>query len=97
MKLNVNSVAALKRIPPGTRLRVVSCLTGPCDAPRVFDRAQSNAVVMKTPEGRNSWLYLTKGLKVEPTERGFRVVDPDCDGCGHVGHVEYVFDEEVSP
>jgi hypothetical protein len=53
-------LADLKRIPVGTKLRLVHCLMGPCDKPREVLKVQTNAVVMLTPEGKHSWLTLPK-------------------------------------
>ena len=68
-------LADLKRIPVGTKLRLVHCLMGPCDKPREVLKVQTNAVVMLTPEGKHSWLTLPKASDFRDDEDGFSILE----------------------
>ena len=76
----IDSVAALKRIPPGTKLRLVRSLRGPENSGRIFHQARSADVTFqiedpsKTTHGQLSSLTL-KGSKVEPRSNGFTVLN----------------------
>ncbi len=92
----VDSVAALKRIPPGTPLRLVRNMGGPTNSRRIFHQARSADVVLRVDDpsygarnGELSYLGL-KGAKVEPRPNGFAVFDD-----GELT-TEYVFDDEAS-
>ncbi|MFS8065297.1 MAG: SNF2-related protein [Byssovorax sp.] len=86
----VDSIAALKRIPPGTKLRLVRSLRGPENSGRIFHQARSAEVVFLVDDptikthGVLSSLRL-KGSTIEPRSNGFAVLD---DG---VLMAEYVF------
>ena len=96
----IDSVAALKRIPVGTRLNLVASLRGP-QAPsgRVLKKSRSADVVFTVDDpghpnhGKETYLNLT-GVRVQPTENGFRVVGkfPEAPTAA-----EYVFAEAASP
>jgi len=72
--MNITSLAALKRIPVGTRLRLIDSLIGPCDKPRTVKQVRSADIIMLTPEGTDSYLTL-KGVRLSPTENGFRLFE----------------------
>jgi hypothetical protein len=73
--MKIRTLAELKRIPVGTRLRLVRTLMGPTDKPRVVAKVQANAIAFRTEDDRLSWLNLPKAKDFEPTEHGFRVWD----------------------
>jgi hypothetical protein len=77
--LTIDSKAALKRIPVGTKLRLVCCLMGPCDRLRTVKAVRSNDLVMDTEKG-DSYLTLNKGDRCTPTEKGFRITNPEVKG-----------------
>ncbi len=90
--LTVNTKAAIKRLPIGTRLYLVNTLVGPTRRLQEVAKVQSNAVaftVLDGPKaGKLSWLYLDgEGQTVEATEKGFRVMEE-----GHLA-AEYEFPE----
>ena len=74
MNMKITSIAELKRIPVGTRLRLVNSLIGPCDKPRTVKKVRSADIIMWTPEGTDSYLTL-KGVSLSPTENGFRLFE----------------------
>jgi hypothetical protein len=79
----IDSVAAIKRIPVGTKLQIVNCLIGPPKRPefRTIMKIRSKDIVMRidTPEnalfGQSSYLPLPTGTKVESRENGFAVLE----------------------
>ena len=79
--MKVSSVADVRRIPVGTKLRVVRTLMGPC-APsgRIVKQARSRDVVLTIDDpghkycGQDSYLTFPAGTKVEPRDRGFAVI-----------------------
>jgi len=92
----VNRLADLKRLPIGTRLRVVESLLGPVEQGRqgrCLEKVKSNALGFST-ERRGydswelSWLQLPKASDFEATEDGFIVRE---DGAVAA---RYVFDIE---
>lgn len=78
----IKSAADVKRIPVGTKLRLIRSLLGPCDTGRIVAQVRSTQVVMQIDDpssknhGQESFLSL-KGVKVEPRDNGFAVL---CDG-----------------
>lgn len=79
--VSVKTKAALKRLPIGTKMELISNLFGPCEPqPRAIKRFQSNAIVfdvIKDGECKESYLYLDDpGYKLVPTENGFKMVGP---------------------
>ena len=70
---NINSVAAVKRLPIGTKLRLVNSLMGPCDRARTLKEVRSKDLVFITEKATLSYLFLT-GCRVVATETGFRLV-----------------------
>ena len=96
MNPKIDTVAALKRLPIGTKLKIIRSLMGPNPpSGRIVSRVQSNALVLKVDDpasknnGNESYLWLPSGTKVRPTEGGFQVLEPEK---GEVG-AEYVFAE----
>ena len=69
----LNTIAAIKRLPVGTKLRLINCLMGPTDQPREAVKVRSKDLVFKTEKGSLSYASLS-GVKVEATEKGFRLV-----------------------
>lgn len=103
--MKLKTLADLKRIPIGTKLRIVRCLIGPV-APekqaRTVAKVQSNAIAFQRPDKAElSWLTFPKASEFEPTENGFRVLERDPEGKGETDRVvvaaEYVFGPEVAP
>ncbi len=81
--MKITSVAALRRIPIGTRLWLVRCLMGPqAPSERIVKLTRSRDVVLTIADpshkscGESSYLTL-EGCKVEPTDDGFRVLEDD--------------------
>lgn len=91
--MKINSIAAIKRIPIGTKLIVIHSLLGPCSSGRIVKKIRSKDVVMTINDpghknnGQDSYLTLND-VRVENTGRGFRLINKD-DGetC-----VEYMFE-----
>lgn len=84
--MKIESKAAIKRLPIGTRLVLVNSLMGQCYIPRVIHEVKSNQILMKLDDGRISHLYLDQtGEKVEATESGFRILTDE----GRIA-VEYI-------
>ena len=71
--MNIRTLADLKRIPVGTRLRLVHSLLGPIDKARVVEKVQTNAIAFRTEDNRVSWLHLPKAKNFEATTNGFRI------------------------
>lgn len=93
----VDSVAAIRRLPIGTRLYLVASLMGP-QAPvaRVIKEVRSRDVLVTIADpahaknGSVSYMHLTN-IRVEATEGGFRLFEKGSDRlCS-----EYLF--EVAP
>jgi hypothetical protein len=71
-------LADLKRIPVGTRLRVVRSLMGPCDKLRVVHAVKSNAIQFTgdgIKPGEVSWLYFPKASEFRDDGDGFTVLE----------------------
>jgi hypothetical protein len=83
----ISTIAALKRLPVGTRLRLVNCLMGPTNKPRVIKQVRSRDILMDTPEGQVSYLTLG-GVTIEATENGFKLFEKE----KHELCAEYVFE-----
>lgn len=73
----ISRAAFLRAIPPGTKLTATHSALGPTNAHRTVEKHQSNAVVMKTPEGSLSYLHFQKGETYLQTEDGFKVCVPE--------------------
>jgi hypothetical protein len=76
----VQSLADLKRLPIGTKLRLVHSLLGPVPEEwqgRRVSRIQSNALVVEITSGPKagvlSWLYFPKAKDLHETPNGFEV------------------------
>lgn len=72
------SIAAIKRLPVGTKLTLVNSLMGPCRKTRTVHRHQSNALTF-TGEGieSESYLHFNTGDKVKETTKGFQILDAE--------------------
>ena len=72
------SVSEVKKLPIGTKLRLVRCLVGEV-SPEKQDREvvgrKSWGLEMKKPDGTVSELRFCKGDRVQRTDDGFRVVN----------------------
>jgi len=93
--MRVNCLADLKRLPIGTKLRLVECLMGPVPEEkqgRILAKVQSNAVAFLTPkdnyQGHLSWLHLPPAKQFVATSDGFTVLEDT----GEVA-ARYVFDD----
>jgi hypothetical protein len=71
----INTKAAIKRIPAGTKMALINSLLGPCNLPRTVIRATSNALILGQDDknDRESWLYLDRPMEVNATPNGFRL------------------------
>lgn len=89
----IDSVAAIRRLPIGTKLRVTRCLLGKCDAKRTIIGVQSKSITLRVDDedsknfGQTSWLTFPTGTKVHPLLNGFAVLVD-----GKVA-AEYVFED----
>jgi len=91
----IDSVAALKRIPVGTKLQLVATVFGPCrPTGRIVKQIRTKDIVMTIDDatnknnGADSYLAFPAGTKVTPTDKGFAVDDGD----GHAVIYEFVAD-----
>jgi hypothetical protein len=97
--MRIKTLADLKRIPIGTRLRLVKSLMGPTSKLRIVAKVQSNSIAFDGDDikpGHHSWLNLPKAADFEPTSNGFRIYDTwDPGGPGERREIgaEYVFEE----
>ncbi|MEP7123119.1 MAG: SNF2-related protein, partial [Byssovorax sp.] len=95
--LLIDSMAALKRLPIGTRLRLVRNQQGPMDAPRVLVEVKSRSIGLRISDpsdkrhGQVSWYTFEPGFQVEARPHGFAILQN-----GRV-HVEYRFEAAVHP
>ncbi|MEP7122512.1 MAG: SNF2-related protein [Byssovorax sp.] len=93
----LDSMAALMRLPVGTRLRLIRNQQGPMDAPRVLVEVKSRSIGLRISDpsdkrhGQVSWYTFEPGFKVEPRPNGFAILQN-----GEV-HVEYRFEAAVHP
>lgn len=91
---HVNSKAALKRLPIGTRLRLVHSLIGPCNQGKEVFEVKSNCVIMRNTDGPKagnlSHLYLDGVSVVRATTKGFALWD--IDGDREILAAEYEFE-----
>lgn len=79
-KIGGMKLADLKRIPVGTKLRLVHCLLGPCDKQRTVSAVHSNAIEFHGPDVKpradgqpgTSWLYFPKARDFKPVGDGTR-------------------------
>ena len=88
----VNTIAAIKRLQPGTKLILVNSLVGrpKTDGRRTLKKVRSNDVIMMTPDGRDSYLSL-HNVRVVQTELGFTLFDKDSgELCA-----AYLFEDQV--
>lgn len=69
----------LKRLPVGTKLRLVNCLMGPCDKAGTVVKVQSNAIAFsqddRPGENRVSWLYFPKASDFRDDLDGFTILE----------------------
>lgn len=92
--MQVKTVADLKRLPIGTRLRLVHCLMGPCSKLRVLERVNSVDLMFSgdgIAAGAVSHLPIPKASQFKPTGTGFQVLE------GTEVAAEYVFEPEAAP
>jgi len=71
-------LADLKRIPVGTRLRLVRSFLGPCDKPREVAKVQSNSIALKQLDkalAPLSWLTFPKASDFRDDGDGFTVLE----------------------
>jgi hypothetical protein len=72
------TVAELKRLPIGSRLRLVYCLLGTTDKARVLARVESRNLLFTgdgIPAGRFSYLPIPRASEFRPTSDGFEVME----------------------
>ena len=70
----IDSIEALKRIPVGTRLFLIRTLAGSCEPiARTIVNIDERDMVLRTDDGRVSYLSFMPGMKIEPTLGGFLV------------------------
>lgn len=80
MGRTIKSVADVRRLPVGTRLRLVRSLLGPCRKLRTIVEVRSRDVVMRVDDpadrnyGGHSYLTFPKGTRVEPRIGGFAII-----------------------
>jgi hypothetical protein len=88
----IDSLAALKRLPLGTRLRLVRNHSGPMDSGRVLVEVQSKSIGLRIDDpsdkrhGEVSWYEFKPGFRVAARPNGFAILHHD------QVHVEYRFD-----
>lgn len=87
--MKVKTVADLKRLPIGTKLRLIRHLLGTANASRTLARVNSVYLMFKV-DGKNelSHLPIPRASHFFPTENGFCITEEN----GEVG-VEYVFED----
>ncbi len=70
-------LADLKRLPIGTKLRLVDCLTGPCNKPRVLAMVRATCLVFTCPDrdGKFSYLTLPSAKNFRETPDGFAIYE----------------------
>ncbi len=70
-------LADLKRLPIGTKLRLVESLLGPCDKLRVLAMVRATQLVFTCPDRDNrfSYLALPKAKNLEETPDGFAIYE----------------------
>ncbi len=95
----IDSIAAVKRLPIGTRLYLVASLHGPqAPSARVIKQVRSKDIVLTIADashkhcGQDSYLTLG-GVVIEPTPTGFRVRAKDS---GAPTYAEYAFTEPLA-
>lgn len=89
-------LADLKRLQPGTRLRIVRCLIGdvaPEKQWRTVRQVRSADLVVEpdAKPGTMSYLQFPKARDFEPTEGGFRVYETDDARGTRIIAAEYSF------
>lgn len=71
------TLAELKRrLLPGIRLRLVHCLTGPCDKGRTVKCQQFNSIAFWTDDvpAKVSWLHWPKARNLREAPDGFEII-----------------------
>lgn len=95
------SITELKRrLTPGTPLRLVASMLGPVapeKQPRIVVAVRSRDIIMRTPEGKQTYLGFQSGDKVAETPTGFVVYyrNPGSPDPPYILGAEYAW-EEVS-
>jgi superfamily II DNA or RNA helicase/predicted RNA methylase len=88
----IDSLAALKRLPLGTRLRLVRNHSGPMDSGRVLVEVKSKSIGLRIDDpndkrhGEVSWYEFKPGFRVASRPDGFAILHHD------QVHVEYRFE-----
>lgn len=70
------TIADLKRrLTPGTELRLVQSLMGPCDKKRVVHRNKPSFVTFTGEGVKESYLYWPKASQLRGFEGGFEIIE----------------------
>ncbi len=86
----IKTLADLKRIKPGSKLRLVHSLLGRCNKERSVSQVGSNGMWVNDPIAcRSSWLLFPKASQFRADENGFTILEN-----GEVA-AQYIYDEEV--
>jgi len=64
-----------KKLPIGTKLRLIRRMTGNCNEIRIINQIRSKDIVFLTEKGDVSYLVLTKNEKFFHTEKTFGLLD----------------------
>lgn len=76
--MKIKRIADLKRIPVGTRLRLVRSLLGSANKLRIVAKVSDTKIGFEgegIADGRLSWLAIPKASDFESTENGFRIYE----------------------
>jgi hypothetical protein len=91
-------IADLKRLPAGTKLRLVHCLRGPVSKLRIVVSANSYRVLFTgdgIAEGNTSYLLIPKASEFRSDPNGFSVLESDGQEVG--ARYEFVSDDSGVP
>lgn len=70
-------LADLKRLPVGTKLRLVHNLIGPCDKKRTVKTVQGQSMCLLTEDGQESWMRYPSAKDFIPQQNGFSILVGD--------------------
>jgi len=77
------SLAELKRrLTVGVTVRLVERPSGACDEVKTISLVQSNAIAFGpngSKRGTQSWIYWARGMRVDTTANGFKVIWPNAN------------------
>ena len=74
----INSIAALKRVPVGTLFTLYATWLSDCGELREVFKVQTNAIAFKrSGTEKISWLYFAKGDRVKAVANGFVYICKD--------------------